>query len=139
MPTGKKVKGAGAERERFHFAIAKWSCDYGVHINRSKQLNDLLGLCWESHSLVLEGPLRSKTRRRVSQVELTISPGLPDPETWKSEWKGFGGVSSVRDGCLRASRRVRNLAFHSLFLSLMANKTRYCTIEVEETRTVGDG
>jgi hypothetical protein len=99
--------------EVFNFDVADWSYDYGFHLDPTGKstVAGCLGPCWETNTISIHGPLRSKTRRRIDRVHLQLRPGAPEPESWDMKRRRFGGVSSsvdtskpARDGHLKTGQ-----------------------------------
>ena len=65
--------------EIFRFAVDDWSFGYGLYLNEKE--HKVLGLCWESQTLTLRGPLRSRTK--IERIELAINPRDFKPEDVK--------------------------------------------------------
>ena len=109
-------------RERFHFDIADWSLEYGMHIDPNHRPKDTFRRCWETHAVFVNGPLRSRTHRRVQKVELRVYPTELKVDTWPTTSNGFGSVIRIRGGLLEALVQIPEASFPSVFLGLVAGK-----------------
>lgn len=117
--------------EHFTFEVETWSYDYGLHINAAPGVRKYLGLCSETNAITLRGALRSRTRRRVVNVQLRLDPGGHGPHTWKEEWKGLGAVTSIGGGTMEAFLRVPTSSLQAILTAIGFGKIRFATIKVD--------
>jgi hypothetical protein len=119
--------------EHFVFDVAEWRFDYGFHVRADAGPRSPLGLCWEGHYVILQGPLRSKTKRRnCAGVKVTLMPVTIDLAKWKPEMKGFGSVDGVRRGVLVANASLPSQSFHSFLTALGAGKVQQCCLSIRD-------
>lgn len=101
--------------------MSEWDFYYGLHTNRSPDLEHLLGKCWDSSEVLAVGPLRSKTRRKVTRVELRVSgDGRRPADFGEKVW--FGCVKGIRNGLLDATVCLSPQAFQSVLTAFAADK-----------------
>jgi hypothetical protein len=119
--------------EVFRFEVAEWSFDYGFHLNSTGEstVRGHLGPCWETNAVEIRGPLRSKTKRRIKDVTLTLWPGAPDAETWDMRRRRFGGVSWPSRGVLAGTAQLPTMSFLTIVAALSAGKIRGMSITVD--------
>jgi hypothetical protein len=120
-------------REYFKFDLSTWLFEYSFHVNADVRKRDPLGACWESHSVVLEGSLCSKTKRKNCQrVRLRLVSSDVTVATWDPKRKGFGSVDGVQQGTLKAMAFLPSASFGSFVTALGAGKVQRCYLGVRD-------
>lgn len=103
--------------ELFRFAVEDWSFNYGLTLNEKP--HKILGLCWESHSIALRGPIRSPTKRKLN-IELWIRPRDFKPEDVKAEQKWIAVANLKRvyhEGQIVVAGQVKDKVYPHVALS----------------------
>lgn len=121
---------SNATLDIFRFAVESWSYEYGLHVNDREQ--PVAGFSWESHSLLLRGPIRNPTGRELERVELRLNPSANDVHTKKPAHKGIGGVHSTRDRTLSAFVAVPSASFQTLLTAVAAGKIKGADVVIRE-------
>jgi hypothetical protein len=124
MPS-RAQRGMSPPSETFRFAIEDWRLDYSLHLWDEKPMEDM-ERCWELFSVVSSGGLlKSKTKRRkITRVELSISPLDFDPKKPQPHWKGIGSVGHVSRGVLTAHVTLPVVSFQTVVAALTAGNLK---------------
>lgn len=116
--------------ETFHFDVDDWSLEYGFHVNPDARPRDPVGRCWESHTLALVGPLRSKTKRKVERVALRLNPDGFHPKEWPASGTAFGGVVGVRHGTMELVAFLPPSSLQAVLTAAAAGKVKSVSLGV---------
>lgn len=117
--------------ESFEFEVARWSFSYGLHLNPSARPTDLLGKGWEHYFVELEGPLCSKTTRRISTIRLSVTGRGKDPEKWPEGATRFGAAEVPRLGVLKVSATIPESSFPVFVTALAAGKITAVSFSID--------
>jgi hypothetical protein len=133
MPPAHVSKKILVTTETFNFDVTEWTFDYGFHLDPTGRaaVKGFLGPCWETNAINVRGPLQSKTKRRIERIQLRISPGAPEAESWDMARTRFGGVSPPRQGTLAGVVQLPTPSFLSLMMALGAGKVGSICITVD--------
>ena len=114
--------------ELFRFAVDNWSFNYGLTLNEKP--HKILGLCWESHSIALRGPIRSPTKRKLDRIELWIRPRDFKAEEVKAEQKWIGALHGINGRTMNAFVHVPAMAFQALLTAVAAGKVKGADLSI---------